>query len=190
MQPISLLTFFCIRGFSVGGGPASCFTTERCWFFFLGFLIICGFFNAIPVSSRQRWLGDQETATAVPIKPLWTAATAAGMWYSTRRMTAVCLTPQCRQLRHRQSTGDPAWVIKWKPWSACHGKATAHPNCLAQVIAGLLTLAIRRTVGWVVKALDSQPQDRGFESRHTLSLWCLESLGKICTWNVLRLTHP
>ncbi len=38
--------------------------------------------------------------------------------------------------------------------------------------------------GRVVKALDSQPQDRGFEYRHTLGLLCLRSLGKICTPNV------
>ena len=47
-----------------------------------------------------------------------------------------------------------------------------------------------RTVGRVVKALDSQARDRGFESRCTLSLLCLESLGKICTQNVLRFTQP
>ncbi len=36
--------------------------------------------------------------------------------------------------------------------------------------------------GRVVKVLDSQPRDRGFESRHTLVLLCLKSLGKIiCT---------
>ncbi len=33
----------------------------------------------------------------------------------------------------------------------------------------------------VVKVLDSQPRDRGFESRHTLGLLYLKSLGKICT---------
>ncbi len=38
--------------------------------------------------------------------------------------------------------------------------------------------------GRVVKVLDSQPRDRGFESRHTLGLLCLKSLGKICTPNV------
>ena len=38
--------------------------------------------------------------------------------------------------------------------------------------------------GRVVKVLDSQPRDRGFESRHTLGLLCLKSLGKICTLNV------
>ncbi len=31
------------------------------------------------------------------------------------------------------------------------------------------------TVGRVVKALDSQPRDRRFESLHTLNLLCLES---------------
>ena len=38
--------------------------------------------------------------------------------------------------------------------------------------------------GRVVKVLDSQPRDHGFESRHTLGLLCLKSLGKICTPNV------
>ncbi len=38
--------------------------------------------------------------------------------------------------------------------------------------------------GPVVKVLDSQPRDRGFESRHTLGLLCLKSLAKICTLNV------
>ncbi len=49
-----------------------------------------------------------------------------------------------------------------------------------------------RAVVRVVKALDSQPRDRGFESRRTLSFQYLESLGKICTWNgyVLRFTQP
>ncbi len=42
----------------------------------------------------------------------------------------------------------------------------------------------------VVKALDSQIRDRGFESRSTLSLLYLEFLGKICTQNVLRFTQP
>ncbi len=41
------------------------------------------------------------------------------------------------------------------------------------------TGCLGRTVGRVVKALDSQPRDRGFESRRTLSLLYLESLGKI-----------
>ncbi len=36
----------------------------------------------------------------------------------------------------------------------------------------------------VVKVLDSQPRDSGFESRHTIGLLCLKSLGKICTPNV------
>ncbi len=35
-----------------------------------------------------------------------------------------------------------------------------------------------------VKVLDSQPQDRGLESCHTLGLLCLKSLGKICTLNM------
>ncbi len=47
-----------------------------------------------------------------------------------------------------------------------------------------------RTVGRVVKALDSQPRDRCFESLRTLSLQHLKSLGKICTRNVLRFTQP
>ena len=47
-----------------------------------------------------------------------------------------------------------------------------------------------RTDGRVVKALDSQPRDRGFESRRTLSLLYLESLGKISTRNVLGFTQP
>ena len=47
-----------------------------------------------------------------------------------------------------------------------------------------------RTVARVVKALDSQPRYRGFESLHTLSLLYLEFLGKICTRNVLRCTQP
>ncbi len=38
--------------------------------------------------------------------------------------------------------------------------------------------------GWVVKVLDSQPRDRRFESRHTLGIMCLKSLGKICTLTV------
>ncbi len=38
--------------------------------------------------------------------------------------------------------------------------------------------------GRVVKVLDSQPRDRGFESRHTLGLLCLKSLGKIRTLNM------
>ncbi len=38
--------------------------------------------------------------------------------------------------------------------------------------------------GRVFKVVDSQPRDRGFESRHTLGLLCLKSLGKICTLNV------
>ncbi len=38
--------------------------------------------------------------------------------------------------------------------------------------------------GRVVKVLDSEPRDRGFESRHTLGLLCIKSLGKICTPNV------
>ncbi len=57
-------------------------------------------------------------------------------------------------------------------------------------IATQLILSIGRTVGRVVKALDSQPLDRGFKSLHTLGLWYLESLSKICTRNVLRLTQP
>ncbi len=51
-------------------------------------------------------------------------------------------------------------------------------------------LFIGKTVGRVVKALDSQPRDRGLESRRTLSPLYLESLGKICTRNVLRFTQP
>ncbi len=47
-----------------------------------------------------------------------------------------------------------------------------------------------RTDGRVVKALDSQPRDRGFESRRTLSFQYLESLGKVCTRNVLQFTQP
>ncbi len=38
--------------------------------------------------------------------------------------------------------------------------------------------------GRVVKVLDSQPRDRGFESRHILGLLGLKSLGKICILNV------
>ncbi len=38
--------------------------------------------------------------------------------------------------------------------------------------------------GRMVKVLDSQPRDSGFESCHTLSFLCLKSLGKICTPNV------
>ncbi len=38
--------------------------------------------------------------------------------------------------------------------------------------------------GRVVKVLDSQPRDRGFESRDTVGLLCLKSLAKICTPNV------
>ncbi len=41
----------------------------------------------------------------------------------------------------------------------------------------------------MVKALDSQSRDRGFESRCMLSLLYLESLSKICTRNVLRFTQ-
>ncbi len=45
--------------------------------------------------------------------------------------------------------------------------------------------SLGRTVGRVVKALDSQPWDCGYESLP------YESLGKICTtWNVLRFTQP
>ena len=47
-----------------------------------------------------------------------------------------------------------------------------------------------RAVGGVVKALDSQPRDRGLESRRTLSLLYLESMSKICTRDVLRFTQP
>ncbi len=50
----------------------------------------------------------------------------------------------------------------------------------------LLIATLGRTVGRAVKALDSQPRDRGFESLRTLSLQYLKSLGKICTRNVLR----
>ncbi len=39
--------------------------------------------------------------------------------------------------------------------------------------------------GWPSgKVLDSQPRNRGLESRHTLGFLCLKSLGKICTQSV------
>ena len=65
-----------------------------------------------------------------------------------------------------------------KVWNSA-GRPT---TCWGQLLCNL-----GRTVGQVVKALDSQPRDCGFESRRTLSLLYLS---KICTQNVLRLYAP
>ncbi len=60
----------------------------------------------------------------------------------------------------------PWW--RWAQWVAWW-------RCLQR--QGVQSLG--RTVGRVVKALDTQPRHRGFESRSTLSLQYLESLDKI-----------
>ncbi len=56
--------------------------------------------------------------------------------------------------------------------------------CISTVEPGLGSTDMEGVDGRVVKVLDYPPQDRGFESRHTLGLLCLKSLGKICTPNV------
>ncbi len=53
------------------------------------------------------------------------------------------------------------------------------PQPLQSAIMLCMCSAKGRTVSQVVKALDSQPRDRGFESRRTLSLLHLESWARL-----------
>ncbi len=88
---------------------------------------------------------------------------------------------------HREKLNGILHLLDFTAWEHMHVCGTF--DFIVFMVIYCHSVDFGRTVGPVVKALDSQPRDRGFESRRTLSVLYLESLGKICTRNVPRFTQ-
>ncbi len=109
-----------------------------------------------------------------------------------------CWSQSIIQCISDESYGISAELAGHVPQCTAQGEPTRVQNCQVSIprstgMSYCISTRIRRrrrTVGWVVEALDSQPRDRGFESRRKLTVLYLESLGKICTRNVLQVTQP